>query len=161
MDLPVAVEVPGNTITVNTDKISEIVAKAQAELLSQKLDAEKKEMARLTNARIQFEQVEHDDRIEQLRMLKKKEAERQEMEWRLMHPEAAKERDRVERMAWERQQKTKDAETERANSKLKQEAENELLLAGKHREDKRFNMKMIGYMLIGVGASLVAFCSKL
>ena len=96
MDIPTATEVRQQTIEVDSDKIAEHLAKEKAKLIREQHDKSITEMKRLTDAKITFEKLLVDERIQQERDAHENNEKRIEAEWRKRHPVEARERDRME-----------------------------------------------------------------
>ncbi len=135
MDLPVAVEIPVNTITVDIDKISGAIAEQETKFLQEKYAYEKNEIKRLTDSKIQFERLINDENIKLLQDSKNREEKRKDAEWRLKNPTAAKERDLLE------------------VSLFKRDLE-------RRKHDTVYKFRSAGYVLIGAGVGLL-LCSSL
>ncbi len=177
--VPVAFEVPSNTLVVDTAKLSEHLAKEEVKLLRERHEVKLREAKRLVDARLQFEKEENADRakerkfLTEARLANEKEQnegqmKRLEAEWRLQQPTAARIKDEQEMKArelvhdaamgkWRLAQDEKDRQTAREIKLKKQDTESELALAEKHAADRMMWVRTCGVVLASSGVGLILF----
>lgn len=155
--VPVATEVHDATIQVDPDKLAMHLAQQQAKVLQEKLEFEKRELEKVTRERLRLERLEHAVRID----MEAKRMERENAEWRRMNPDAADVLDTQQAKA----RHNKSLEEERQHrfelEKIKQQAENELLLRDKHREEAKRRYQAMGWVFLGAGGGLLLFSSAI
>lgn len=168
--VPVAQTVSEVNVAVSEDKLVAAMAEENNRLARKKYEAEQKELARLTNARIQFDKAEHEERLEAIRKRTKVDEQLHAYEWRVAHPEAAAERDRLDRVAAQEKQRAQELEhhrqLERArvenDLKMKREqadAENKIMLEEVRLREWKENVRMVGMMLIPAGLGMLGYAA--
>jgi hypothetical protein len=156
MATPIATIVE-DTIAIDHDKLAEHLAKEKAKLMKEKLEIERKELVRLTDARIQFEKFESEERKKREKLYQAQ----LDAEWALNNPAAADERVRQRHQLARDEQEKKDRELVRQIKEKDAAAERELLLYDVRQQNKKNNIKLVGVCFGGVTIGLFFYASFL
>lgn len=159
MAYPIATEVTQQYVAISDDKVANLVAEEQIKLMKHKVEKEEDEIRKLYELKRKMEEKRERQQAEQDEI-------RRDNEWRINHPFAARERDKVQQdkrneeqrqreLEHQRQERTKDAEAERKRLQKQTDTETELVLGPQRYQEKIVFYKTVGVAMIGAGSAIL------
>ena len=154
-------QIVSDTIAVDRDKISELLANEEIKLLRAKHEAELKDRQDRSKKDAQEIARYNNEQIELAKKDAARRAEREDAEWVLRYPDAARERDNMRRREKDLERVAREREHALAIEEKDAAARRELLLADKHSTDRKETLKLVGVVVGGVACGILTYASYL